>query len=81
MRVNTPRDADKRSATMTRPEPRKPSSARRFAEARTGATAIEYALLAGIIAVGLLATMQALGGGVSGSWTGTILPQITAVMN
>ncbi|WP_423066446.1 Flp family type IVb pilin [Devosia sp. CN2-171] len=37
----------------------------RFAADEGGATAIEYGLIAGLIAVGILVAMTALGGGVS----------------
>ena len=36
-----------------------------------GATAIEYGLIAALIAVGVLGAMSALGSGVSGSWGNT----------
>jgi pilus assembly protein Flp/PilA len=45
--------------------------ARRFAGDESGATSIEYSLIAALVAVGVLAAMQALGGGVSGSWGNT----------
>ncbi|MBN9308835.1 MAG: Flp family type IVb pilin [Devosia sp.] len=37
----------------------------RFAANENGATAIEYGLIAGLIAVGILVAMSSLGGGVS----------------
>ena len=40
----------------------------RFARDNRGATAIEYGLIATLVAVGALGGMMALGGGVSGSW-------------
>ena len=40
----------------------------RFARDQRGTTAIEYGLIATLIAVGALGGMMALGGGVSGSW-------------
>jgi pilus assembly protein Flp/PilA len=43
----------------------------RFARDPNGATAIEYGLIAMLVAVGALAGMMALGGGVSGSWSDT----------
>jgi pilus assembly protein Flp/PilA len=43
----------------------------RFARDNRGATAIEYGLIAALIAVGALGGMMALGGGVSGSWNNT----------
>jgi pilus assembly protein Flp/PilA len=45
--------------------------ARRFAGDESGATSIEYSLIAALVAVGVLAAVQALGGGVSGSWGNT----------
>jgi pilus assembly protein Flp/PilA len=47
------------------------SLAGRFAGDTQGATAIEYALLAVLIAVGAIGGMQALGGGLGGSWGNT----------
>jgi pilus assembly protein Flp/PilA len=44
---------------------------RRFGRDTRGATAIEYGLIAVLIAIGAIGGMQALGGGVSGSWNGT----------
>lgn len=44
---------------------------RRFAQDIRGATAIEYGLIAALVAVGALGGMMALGGGVSGSWGNT----------
>ena len=43
----------------------------RFARDTRGATAIEYGLIAAMIAVGALVGMMALGGGVTGSWSDT----------
>jgi len=43
----------------------------RFARDNRGGTAIEYGLIATLIAVGALGGMTALGGGVSGSWGNT----------
>ena len=45
--------------------------ARSFAGDTRGTTAIEYGLIAALVAVGALAAMSALGGGVSGSWNNT----------
>jgi pilus assembly protein Flp/PilA len=42
---------------------------RRFARDTQGTTAIEYGLIAMLIAIGALGGMQALGGGVSGGWS------------
>ena len=44
---------------------------RRFARDNRGATAIEYGLIATLVAVGALGGMMALGDGVSGSWGNT----------
>lgn len=41
----------------------------RFARDVGGATAIEYGLIAGMIAIGSLVGMIALGGGVTDAWT------------
>jgi len=43
----------------------------RFARDNRGSTAIEYGLIAALVAVGALGGMTALGGGVSGSWGAT----------
>jgi pilus assembly protein Flp/PilA len=43
----------------------------RFARDRRGATAIEYGLIALLIAVGMLAALRSLGDGNSGSWNST----------
>jgi pilus assembly protein Flp/PilA len=45
-----------------------------------GATAIEYALIAALIAVGALAGMSALGGGLNGSW-GNTAQKVTDAMD
>ena len=45
------------------------STARRFIEDETGATAIEYALIAGGIAAAIVAAVGALGGSVNEMWT------------
>ena len=52
---------------------------RRFAEDARGATAIEYGLIAALVAVGILASMQALGGGVNSSW-GTTSQKVSDAM-
>ncbi len=39
---------------------------RDFAESENGATAIEYGLIAGLIAVGIVAALTAFGGGMTG---------------
>jgi pilus assembly protein Flp/PilA len=52
----------------------------RFARDQRGATAIEYGLIATLVAVGALAGMMALGGGVEGSW-GNTAEQISAAMD
>jgi len=44
-----------------------------------GATAIEYGLLAGLIAVAAIGGMQALGGGVGGKW-GQLLTTMSSYM-
>lgn len=51
----------------------------RFARDNRGTTAIEYGLIATLIAVGILGGMMALGGGVSGSW-GTTAQRISDAM-
>ena len=43
----------------------------RFARDDRGATAIEYGLIAALMAVGALGGMTMLGGGLSGSWGNT----------
>jgi pilus assembly protein Flp/PilA len=45
--------------------------ARRFARDRRGTTAIEYGLIALLVAVGFLAGLKALGEGNSASWGAT----------
>jgi pilus assembly protein Flp/PilA len=44
---------------------------RRFARDERGATAIEYSLIAALVAIGMLAGLKALGSGNSGSWSST----------
>jgi pilus assembly protein Flp/PilA len=51
----------------------------RFANDTSGATSIEYGLIAALIAVGAIGGMQALGGGISGSW-GTTAQKVTEAM-
>ena len=41
----------------------------RYFRAKSGATAIEYALIAALIAIAMLAGLRALGGGNGGLWT------------
>jgi pilus assembly protein Flp/PilA len=43
----------------------------RFLRDRRGATAIEYGLIVALVTIGMLAGLQALGVGASGSWTST----------
>ena len=52
----------------------------RFARDNRGTTAIEYGLIAALIAVGALGGMTALGGGLSGSW-GNTAQKISDSMN
>lgn len=52
---------------------------RRFAQDIHGTTAIEYGLIAALVAVGALAGIVALGGGVSGGW-GDTAQRLTAAM-
>lgn len=54
--------------------------ARRLAGDNRGATAIEYGLIAAMIAVGALGGMSALGGGLGGSW-GSTATKVTDAMN
>lgn len=44
---------------------------RSFAQDERGATAIEYGLIAALVAVAMLAGLRALGSGNSGSWDST----------
>jgi pilus assembly protein Flp/PilA len=44
-----------------------------------GATAIEYGLIAALVAVGALGGMSALGGGLGGSW-GTTANKVSSAM-
>jgi pilus assembly protein Flp/PilA len=44
---------------------------RSFAQDESGATAIEYSLIAALVAIGMLAGLKALGSGNSGSWSST----------
>jgi pilus assembly protein Flp/PilA len=44
---------------------------RRLARDKRGATAIEYGLIAALVAIGMLAGLRALGSGNSGSWSST----------
>ena len=52
----------------------------RFARDDSGSSAIEYGLIAALIAVGALGGMTALGSGVSGSW-GTTAQRIMDAMS
>jgi pilus assembly protein Flp/PilA len=52
---------------------------RRFACDDRGATAIEYGLIAALIAIGALGGMSALGGGLAGSWSNTAEKAATAM--
>lgn len=42
---------------------------KRFAKDESGATAIEYALIASLLSVAIIAALQTLGGKVSGTYT------------
>jgi pilus assembly protein Flp/PilA len=44
---------------------------RRFVRNERAATAIEYSLIAALVAIGMLAGLKALGSGNSGSWSST----------
>jgi pilus assembly protein Flp/PilA len=46
---------------------------------RRGATAIEYGLLAGLIAVAMIAGLSSLGGGAGGMW-GKVSKNVTSAM-
>ena len=52
----------------------------RFARDNSGSSAIEYGLIAALVAVGALGGMTALGSGVSGSW-GTTAQRIMDAMS
>jgi pilus assembly protein Flp/PilA len=52
----------------------------RLARDERGATAIEYGLIAALIAVGALAGMSALGGGLGSSW-GNTAQKVTDAMD
>ena len=52
---------------------------RRFARDTRGATSIEYALIAVLVAVGAIGGMQALGGGLGTSW-GTTATKVSEAM-
>ena len=52
---------------------------RRLRSDKRGATAIEYGLIAALIAMGLLAGLSALGGGTNGLW-GKIGNNVSAAM-
>ena len=54
--------------------------ARRFARDTSGATAIEYGLIAAMIAIGSLVGMVAMGGGVTATWT-NIATRVSEVTN
>ena len=51
-----------------------------FARDDRGATAIEYGLIAALVAVGALGGMSALGGGLGGSW-GNTATKVTDAMS
>lgn len=50
-----------------------------YRDDESGATAIEYGLIAGLIAVGMLAGVKLMGGGTAGMWT-RISDAITTAM-
>lgn len=52
---------------------------RRLRSDKRGATAIEYGLIAALIAVALVASVQGLGGGANGMWTNIAdkVPKVT----
>ena len=47
-----------------------PAVLRKFASCESGATAVEYALLMGLMALALIGALQATGGGTSDKWDG-----------
>ena len=49
---------------------------RRLRSDKRGATAIEYGLIVGLIALGMMAGLSALGGGADGMW-GNISEEVT----
>ena len=51
-----------------------------FCADQHGATAIEYALIAAVLSLGLLLGVETIGDGVVGQWSATILPAIAAAM-
>ena len=51
----------------------------RFLRDRSGATSVEYGLIAVLVAIGMLAGLKALGAGNSSSWSSTS-NRITAAM-
>ena len=55
------------------------TSFRRLRSDKRGATAIEYGLIASLIAMGMIAGLSALGGGTNGLW-GKIGNDVSAVM-
>ena len=52
---------------------------RRLVDDERGATAIEYGMIAALIACGALAGMSALGGGLGSSWSNTAQKAATAM--
>lgn len=46
-------------------------SQRRFKRDESGATSIEYGLIAALVAVAIIAALQSLGGSTTGSWGST----------
>ena len=52
---------------------------RSFAQDERGATAIEYSLIAALVAIAMLAGLKALGSGNSGSWDSTANKAIDAM--
>jgi pilus assembly protein Flp/PilA len=52
---------------------------RSFARDERGATAVEYSLIAALVAIAMLAGLKALGSGNSGSWESTANKAIDAM--
>lgn len=63
---------------MSQPPPRRPLGARRFAADDTGATAVEYGLMAALIALTIFGALSSVGQGIKTTLYGQI---VTALQN
>ncbi|MGE0046271.1 MAG: Flp family type IVb pilin [Hyphomonadaceae bacterium] len=50
---------------------------RNFLQSRDGHTAIEYSMIAGLIALGIIAAITSMGGSITGMIEGLLIPALT----